>query len=218
MKLRRAVAATVFVFAVVNTIVFITSAWGTEEFGQHVFVGPVLLAYPAVALVVLWRRPHPVAWLMLVLAVLLGPLELVSRLVLERPAPIDTSAGWRFAAVVAAIPFPLFATLLPALGLRFPDGELPSLRWRWLERAYAVGVVAVVLGMILTPMVKAGPAGGPQWLVGNPLSEPWTEPIRKNLELVAAVTLFPAIILAIVSVVIRYRRSTGVERQQMRWL
>lgn len=218
MKARRSTALAVMVISIVNVVVFVFSAVGTEEFSQHALFGPMLLAYPAVALVVLWRRSHPVAWLLLTLGLLLGPFQLFSTFVLERPVPLGTGAGWGMAAVAAAIPFPLFAMLLPALGLRFPDGKLPSERWRWVERLYAIGVAAVVCGMLLAPFVKGGPAGGPSWLIGNPLSEPWTEPIRKTLEFVALGTLLPGIVSAIVAVIVRFRRSEGIERQQMRWL
>lgn len=223
MTARRVVAGTVLLLSVAGTLSFVTSSWGTEEFLQHLVFAPVLLAYAGVAAVILWRRSHFMAWYLLALGALLVLSNICDLLVVDRVTPRGTSGAWRLAAVAAAIPFPLFAMLLPGLGLRFPSGQLASPRWRWLERAYALGVGAVVCGMLLTPMVRGGGADGPDrdgpnWLLGNPLSEPWTEPIRTAAELLATVTLFPAIIGSIVAVVLRYRRSSGLERQQMRWL
>jgi hypothetical protein len=101
------------------------------------------------------------------------------------------------------------AAILPLL--LFPDGELPSPRWRpalWLT----VGAVAVA--SIASALV---PGKLPDYPVSNPLgvdAKAALEAIMTAGTLVA-VAVFLAIV---VSLVRRFRRAQGVERQQLKWL
>ena len=95
------------------------------------------------------------------------------------------------------------------LGLLIPDGRLPSPRWRavlWFAYAqYAV----IVLGQMFAPGVldKA-------WGIDNPVGIPHAD-LLINGGLIAVPPILPAGILACV---LRYRRGTAVERQQLKWI
>jgi hypothetical protein len=99
--------------------------------------------------------------------------------------------------------------------LLYPDGHLPSPRWRpvaWLS-AVTVGALTVVL--LLSPgQLEAGPVPN----VSNPLALEWARPV---LEIALAI-LLPAFALCILAsaagLVWRFRGSRGVERQQLKWL
>ncbi|MFL5991402.1 MAG: hypothetical protein ACJ73W_05345 [Rubrobacteraceae bacterium] len=129
-------------------------------------------------------------------------------------------------AIPGSVPFPvtinalLYAWLwVPAVGLLgvyllllFPDGRLPSRRWRPL--AWIAGAVIVVLSLVtlLTPgpLEGLGGARNPFGLEGHP----WV---------VAAgwvfLPLLPLCMLAsALSLVLRYRRSRGEVRQQIKWI
>jgi hypothetical protein len=94
--------------------------------------------------------------------------------------------------------------------LRFPDGQLPSPRWRpvsWLATA-----VVVVLPVLVTTASKVSdsttPPGG-----SNPYYVAWTEPLAAFILLLPTVMLISA-----ASLWVRYRRADDVQRHQIRWL
>ena len=96
--------------------------------------------------------------------------------------------------------------------LLFPDGKLPSRRWRpfaW----FAGAVMALIsVGFIFVPGPLEGHGGvqnpfGLEWLV-------WLADVA-----VFVILMLPLCILASAfSLVLRYRRSGGVVREQIRWL
>ena len=121
-----------------------------------------------------------------------------------------------------SIPFPLGAAAInnwlwvPSVGLLatyvfllFPDGRLPSRRWRPLAWLSGVVIVAVSIGVMLSP----GPLDMPRG-IRNPFgleAAPWAA--------VVAYAVLPLCMLAsAVSLVLRYRRSKGDERQQIKWI
>jgi signal transduction histidine kinase len=102
-------------------------------------------------------------------------------------------------------------TLLPLLFLLFPTGHLPSPRWRWVFRAWAVSAVLFIAGFMLTP----GPLD-----VGNSdhASNPLGVGFASVLGLLGAVGLMAATLASIASLFVRWRHAAGEERQQLRLL
>jgi hypothetical protein len=96
--------------------------------------------------------------------------------------------------------------------LLFPDGRLPSRRWRPLAWLSGTVIVLVSILVSLTP-------GGLQNLGGirNPYAledYPWLETVAYIV-----LPLLPLCMLAsVISLVMRYRRSRGEERQQIKWI
>jgi hypothetical protein len=106
------------------------------------------------------------------------------------------------------------AILAIFLPLYFPTGRLLSPRWRpilWLGIAY--------LGAVLANALQPGPEA---WLGGYPPARnpvvylPAAKPLLDVIG-VAGLCLFPAVGGAIASLVVRFRRSRGIERQQLKW-
>jgi hypothetical protein len=95
--------------------------------------------------------------------------------------------------------------------LLFPDG-LPSRRWRpvlWVAiTATTVGVVLAAVAADLTINGRSYP---------NPVHPAGWGPIANTLFGAAVVTLLICGVLSIVATVVRFRRSTGVERAQLQW-
>jgi hypothetical protein len=90
--------------------------------------------------------------------------------------------------------------------LRFPDGQLPSERWRWFSRWCTAMIV------LLTVIVTTGSQVTTQGVI-NPYYVPWTTALS------FFVVAFPLSLLAsVASVILRYRRSGTLERAQIRWL
>ena len=106
--------------------------------------------------------------------------------------------------------------LLILLPLVFPDGRLPSPRWRWLAW---VGVGVTFLAFVTIGFGDAtfdvGDVGRPV-RVANPLHVPGLD-LLGPLDAVIWPLLLGLFAAAGVSMVIRFRRSSGVERQQLKW-
>jgi len=173
------------------------------------------VAFPLVGALIASRHPeNPIGWICLV-AGLLWMLILVSQAYsaygLMKPGSIP------FPVTIHAL---LYAWLwVPTVGLigiylllLFPDGRLLSRRWRLL--AWVAGVVIAVesAAVFLTP----GPL---QDLKGerNPFgleAHPWVE----GLGLIVLPLLPLCMVASAVSLVLRFRRSTGVVREQIKWI
>ena len=95
--------------------------------------------------------------------------------------------------------------------LLFPDGRLPSPRWRWLARTAAIGIA---LGcVLLIAMTVADIDTAVSDLEADTLGPLW-------MNVLLAVSWVLVLICAIgsfASLVVRWRRARGVERQQLKW-
>ena len=172
------------------------------------------LVFPLVGALVASRRPrHLIGWICLVVGVLasVGPLsELYVAYGTVKPDSVP------FVATVVALT--QWAWVLPVglmgtyLLLLFPDGRLPSRRWRFL--AWLSGAVIVLVG--LTNVLAPGPLTD-LGSVPNPFGierATWLVDATEVLSL-----LFGGCILAsAVSLIVRYRRSGGEVREQIKWI
>jgi hypothetical protein len=108
--------------------------------------------------------------------------------------------------------------------LYFPDGHLLSPRWRpvlWLALLFSVGF-AVVFGALYPGEVderSPGVAGDVPGIV-NPLGIEALRPLDRvtQIDIILAVLLIVLVLCSVASLVVRFRRSSGEERQQMKWL
>jgi hypothetical protein len=95
-----------------------------------------------------------------------------------------------------------------------PTGSPPSPRWRWWARTAAAAPVIAVLVAVFGP----GVADPPYPPVASPLA---IDALAGPLEVAGALT-FLIIVLAVLvgagSLVLRFRRARGMERQQLRWV
>jgi hypothetical protein len=108
---------------------------------------------------------------------------------------------------------PSFGLLAVAL-LLFPDGRLPSRRWRpaiWLAVA---GMTLIVVGYALRP----GPLDDPFQTLSNPVGVPGAFDIFDTATGFGWIFMGPSVAIAAAALVVRLRRSTGSERQQLKWI
>ena len=96
--------------------------------------------------------------------------------------------------------------------LHFPDGRVPSRRWRWVP---ATMVIAAVVTQVQGALVDE-PFRAPMADLDRPFGPPpgWWE----LLSLVAFVVLLLLIAACAVSLVLRFRRADRTQRQQIKWL
>jgi hypothetical protein len=96
-----------------------------------------------------------------------------------------------------------------------PTGSLPSPRWRWWARAVMAATVVLVVSAALAPH----PLQPEDPTFQSPLAAP---PALSGLLAVAGaasvVILLVGLLAAAGSLVVRFRRARGLERQHLRWL
>jgi hypothetical protein len=112
------------------------------------------------------------------------------------------------------------AYLFLLLVIVFPSGQLPTGRWGGLGRAaLAVGLVVTVAGCLM-PQIHAEIAGVPtSVIVRNPVALLPGLPIWRLITPdSASLPVMLLVVPAALSLVVRTRRSSGVERQQLRWI
>ena len=105
-----------------------------------------------------------------------------------------------------------YALILPIVALTFPDGRLPSNRWRWPTRAAVGALVASTILIVFTPGAIENVS--PWNPIGIDILPVWLWTLAWPLAGLGGVLIS---VLGVVAVVTRYRRGVGVERQQLRW-
>ena len=175
----------------------------------YLLYGVPYLAFAAVGgLIIRGQRAARVGWVMAGIGLFQG----VGTLGGEVAVRVAESAagGWL---EVATAPVDVAATgLIVVLLLVFPDGRLPSPRWRWFLRAIVVLLAVVVVFQVTSPEP-------PPDLPGLPVSPLAAPRIAAALAPVTPFWLFPvALLLAAASLVVRFRAGGVVVRQQIKWL
>jgi hypothetical protein len=177
----------------------------------------VLLTYPTVGAVVATRQPgNAIGWLFCAVGV---PFALTTFCYAYAIYTLTTAPGSLPGGEVAAwlsswVQFPSLFGAPALLFLLFPDGRLLGPRWRgalWLTGLAMVGFAAA-------PALRPGPM--PDAAVKgrvNPVGIDGAGPVLDTVAAAAGVSALLAILLGVVSLVLRFRRSRGVERLQIKW-
>jgi hypothetical protein len=174
------------------------------------------LGYATVGLVLTLRRPaNPIGWLYAASGVvwsLVIPFEAWGQqLVREHDA-----LAARLSVVVGQViwaPAIALGVTLPFLLL--PDGRLRSRRWRAVVAAAVGGAAVFVVSGVLVP----GQTSETSTPVDNPIGLPGVAGKVAGVVAVTGLVLYAASLpAALVCLVLRFRASRGVERQQLRWV
>jgi hypothetical protein len=178
----------------------------TLAFGSFLVVGCVLVA----------RRPdNRVGWIFTAVGLLTTAAILVEEYVIYAyvthpgPLPGRLLAAWVYNWIW--LPIGILTVVFPLL--LFPTGRSLSFRWRpltWL--AVGVTVAWAVVGA-LTPAL----AVADERSIANPIGVAGANPNAGLVGVILNALLLFLLAAAIVSVVVRFRRSWGVERQQLKW-
>ena len=211
-----ALSVAMFIAGVVLTLLTLSDAqvtrtssdWGTGGVLGGLVIFLPFLAFPVVGAIIASRRPrNPIGWICLAaglfwMFIVLGDSVPAG----TEPYPVTTDALFQW------IWIPPVGLLGIYLILLFPDGKLPSRRWRPL--AWLSGAVMVLASVAITisPGHLPGYPGvrNPFGLEGHPV-------VTQALTWVTV--LLPVCILAsAVSLVWRYRHSGGEVRQQIKWV
>jgi hypothetical protein len=172
------------------------------------------LAFPTVGALIASRRPHnPIGWICLavgLLWMLLGLFDYYGVYGLAKPDTVPFPVV--IYALVEWLWLPSVGLLAIYLLLLFPDGRLPSRRWRPLAWLSGAVIVLLAVDSVLAPGELTDLEG-----VRNPFGlegVPWLVDAQ-----IVLLLLFVACILAsAVSLILRYRHSGGEVREQIKWI
>jgi hypothetical protein len=206
-------AAVVFIIAV-SIVFLVRGSAGEIAFGLL----PILLILDTslVGGLLATRRPDNVIGALLLVTSLLSAVsfaagyyanldDLMGQGRLPFVVPVAWVGGWIFVPAIG-----LIVVFLPML---FPTGHLPGPRWRVLA---GVVILALFVGTLQTA-IAPGPLSDADWIV-NPVRLP--APLSDWIAAIDAIqrAFVPIVFLiAVASVVARFRASRGAERQQLKW-
>jgi fumarate reductase subunit C len=187
---------------------------GTDLSVGGLLGGGLFLVFPLVGALIASRRPeNAIGWLCIAVGLLwmfIGVSDFYGVYGVAQPGSVP------FPVVVAGINNWLWVPAVGLLGtyllLLFPDGRLPSSRWRPLAWLSGAVLLLASVGVMLSPGPLQGLGG-----VRNPFGlegQPWLTSAGY-----VVLPLLPLCMLAsALSLVLRFRRSRGEERQQIKWI
>jgi hypothetical protein len=197
---------------------FVTRPLTSDVLVDGAFNGAIWLLFATLGLVLTLRRPdNPIGWLYAAAGLVwtlyipwdpwVDQLQRTGR-PLPPAARLAALAGDSLWAVGICL-----AITLPLLLL--PNGRLRSRRWRVVAVAAVVGTTVELVGWVLSPT--------PMTQTIEPVAKPfplggWAGTAAGIISWVGWAVLFACIPVAAVCVVLRFRSSGGVERQQLRWV
>lgn len=184
---------------------------------EHLLLMAVFVTFVTNGAIVLAHRPdHRIGWL---LAAIGGPVLWITPLttIADRALLLDLPPGalamvglwvnaWYWPALLTVLTFHL-----PVL---FPDGHLPSPRWRWVARVVHSTVGGLVVMGMLAPSLEGVDTTRS---VDNPIGVAWM-PATEGSPLgdVLFLGVLVGLLAGVTALAVRFRRSSGVERQQLK--
>jgi signal transduction histidine kinase len=198
------------------SFVLATGAASGEEDFVLIYGGIALvLGYGGVGALMASRRPgNAIGWLFCATATVFALSAFADEFVTRGLAtgsmalviPIAWLQSWLFVLALESIPLVL---------VLFPDGRPPSRRWRLLVWAISGLTILAVLGFVLSPNGLETPE---RFHLENPTAIEPLEPLADVFLTVGGIGSLVAALAALTALVLRFRRSSGDERQQIRWL
>lgn len=206
--------------AVTSVILSFTGLADPPEDGlvEVVIVPSIIVAFATTGLALVFRVPdNRIGWIYLA-AGLGGGIWIGARQ--YHYAALDQ--GWPLSLYGATLsyaaytPWILLMVALPML--LFPDGRLPSRRWRWLLWTVSTAITV----HIFLALFAGFPPGHEFADLTSPFQSDAIRSFAESNELLLIVATFGLLVVSllgsVVALVVRFRRAVGVERQQLKWL
>jgi hypothetical protein len=187
--------------------------------GLDAVVSLATLSFPTVGLLIATRRPgNAIGWLFLVTGVCAGLEDMLlgyaTHALLTDPGSLPAGAAAGVLADVLWVPTIVCAVTL--LFVLFPDGRLPSRGWRWLVRFTLALAAGYAVGTVLVPGRTYFFEDLPT--VTNPFGVEAVGPLARALVDAGGMLVLPTAVAGMLAMGLRFRRSAGDQRQQIKWL
>lgn len=174
----------------------------------------VIASFSLVGALLITRVPgNPIAMMLLAAGLLLDAGVVLGTYATLGAHADPTWPGAALAAVVTDVVY-IYPIVIALIGvpLVFPDGHLPSGRFRWLVWLTMAAMIATTLDTLLTP----GTVGVDE--LQNPLGNAALEPVLSTFGAFSSVTSIFGFGGAAAAVLVRFRGPDPVVRQQTKWL
>ena len=171
----------------------------------------------ALGLLVAHRRPaNPVGWIIAGTVVTVGLSDFVESYAVYAlyTDPGSLPGGETMALVSSWIFIPALFAAPSMLFLLFPDGKLVSRRWIPVFWVVILTTCAAITTSIFQPVLNDPPFEG----VVNPLGFAPPQALLAPLSYIGWPGMAASFLVAAFAMILRLRRSHGVERQQLKWL
>jgi signal transduction histidine kinase len=178
-------------------------------FGFRGAVEFLTLAFALVGAVLARRRPeNPIGWIFLVASLLSGVQVVAQEYTILALAQGDIRgariANW----IDGFIWVPITGSISIFLSLLFPTGRPPSPRWRWVLWVGGLGILLFTAAFTISTDTERG--------LRNPFFQVSADVVGPMFGLGSSLYL-AGVLAALASLIVRFRRSQGDERQQLRW-
>ncbi|MGI8774862.1 MAG: hypothetical protein ACR2KQ_07610 [Actinomycetota bacterium] len=171
-----------------------------------------LIGFPTVGVLVVSRFPRrPLGWILCI-----APLALMVGVLLSELAGhgiAEPSRGWAWVAWWSELVFPISWSLMVMVPLLLPDGRLPSRRWRPVVWAIGVMGSSMVVSSALRPGYFENHAP-----LRNPIGVEALGGLVNAVQMIGGFAQALTLVLATLSLPIRFRGASGAERQRLKWL
>jgi hypothetical protein len=188
-------------------------SFGLSGLGGASFVAASLAFTTVGALISVRVAGNPIGWIFCLIGMTLAVGTLLYQYA-DAALFISDRPGGVMAACLQNFGLPPCFGLLGVAVLVFPDGHLPSRRWRPVLALAVAGILGNVVGYALRP----GPLDAPFDNVVNPIGIDGTFGLMDALTGLGWMFMGASVGLAAVASARRLRRATGVERAQLKWL
>ncbi len=195
--------------SLVGVVVTLSDPKGSEDGGPFAVMIPiVLLVFPILGALIASREPqNSIGWIFCAFGFTGSIGGAAESYATVTAAAEDHWANW---VGLILIDNPTLFTYFVFILLLFPDGRLPTRRWRHLARFSLVTSVLLWFFIAFKPGTFNGRGGTFQIQA--------LAPIWKVVEAPLVWSVPFCLLASVAAMVIRFRRSRGVERQQLKWL
>ena len=190
------------------------SSWGSETGGALLVVSS--LAFPAVGALLASRRAGgAIGWIGIAVGLAVGFVTITGAwakyTLVAHPGALP---GGRYAAWGSSWTWLIFIGLIAIyMVLLFPTGAPPSPRWRPVAWIAGLAIAVGSIGMAFAP----GPLEDAPVELNNPVGIEGAKTPLAVLAIAGIVVFFACVLAALASMVVRFRHSSGTERQQLKW-
>lgn len=210
--------ALALVQALFGLVLAILNRLTLERFFAEYMVAQTLgtIAFATAGLIIAARRPdNTIGRLLCLIGVGYGltawPGQYARYALVTHPGALPAGALIAWLLFWTWIPIVMLAVVF--LPLLYPDGQLPSPRWR--PAAWIAGAATLLLACNLA--LSPGPIDASLAEVPNPFAPAWAAPLLPITSAVSLPLVLISMACAVAAQVARFRRSHGDERQQVKW-